>query len=201
MKKKQLNNRQEQILLALKKFDFLTRDQLSRYFRLGKVRNTNRVLEDLSCYLMNIREGYQSIYYLSKEGRDYVGCDKIRKKGGHVHHTVLRNETWLFYGCPPDWKSEIKVSDGKTIVIVDAMFMKMLQYHFLEVDRMQPMKENRIKIERYKALMENGLIAQKLGHFPTLVWVTTTELRRKQLQDACKTLPSVKVYTLADIQY
>jgi len=198
--KKQLSNREESMLLLLKKFDFLTRDQLNSYFQLGTVRNTNKILGRLSLYLMNIREGYQSIYYLSKEGRDYVDCEKIRKKGGHVQHAVMRNEMWLFYGCPTDWKSEIKVSDGKTAVIVDAMFMKMLQYHFLEVDRMQPMKENRNKIANYKKLAENGLIAQKLGHFPTLVWLTTTELRRKQLQDACKTLPSVKVYTLEDIQ-
>lgn len=200
MKKKQLNNRQERILLALKKFDFLTRDQLNRYFHLGSTRNTNKILGGLSPYLLSIREGYQTIYYLSKEGRDYVGCKKIRKKGGHVQHIVMRNEFWLFYGCPSDWKSEIKVSDGKTQIVVDAMFMKTLQHHFLEVDHTQPMKENRIKINRYKTLMENGLIAQKLGHFPTVVWLTTTDLRRQQLQEACKGLTSVKVFTLAEIK-
>ncbi|MEA0565691.1 hypothetical protein [Lysinibacillus irui] len=46
--KKQLSNRDEQILLLLKKFDFMTRDQLSRYFNLGKKRNKNRVLHNLS---------------------------------------------------------------------------------------------------------------------------------------------------------
>lgn len=149
---------------------------------------------------MDIRQGYQSIYYLSKEGRDYVGCQKIRKKGGHVYHTIMRNEFWLFYGCPPDWRSEIKVSDGTTTVIADAMFMKALRHHFLEVDNTQSMKENRIKIERYNALAKNGLIADTLGHFPTVVWLTTSELRRKQLLEACKTLSSVKVYTLAEIK-
>lgn len=200
MKLKRLSNREEQILLLLKRFDFLTRDQLNRYFRLGTIRNANRVLGYLSDYLTSIREGHQTIYYLNKNGRAHVGCDKIRKRGGHVHHTVMRNEFWLFYGCPSDWKSEIKVSDGKATVIVDAMFMKTMQHHFLEVDNTQPMKENRIKIARYKALVENGLIAQKLGHFPTVVWLTTTELRRKQLQEACKTLPNVKVYTVTDIK-
>lgn len=200
MKKKQLNNRQEKILLLLKKFDFLTRDQLNHYFKFGTVRHANRVLGSLSIYLMNVRDGYQSIYYLSKEGRDYVGCEKIRKKGGHVQHTIMRNEVWLFFGCPADWKSEIKVTDGKTTLVTDAMFMKMLQYHFLEVDNTQTMKENRSKIARYKELKDNGLIAQKLGHFPTVVWITTTELRRKQLQDACKSLTSFKVYTLNDLK-
>lgn len=200
MKKKRLSNREERILLLLRKHDFLTRDQINRYFKLGTSRNTNRVLGRISDYLLNIREGYQSIYYLSKDGRDYVGCDKIRKKGGHVAHTIMRNEFWLFYGCPSDWRCEIKVSDGDTNVIVDAMFMRSLRHHFLEVDNAQTMKENRVKIARYKALVDNGLIAQKLGHFPTLVWLTTTELRRKQLQDVCKELPSAKVYTLADIK-
>lgn len=200
MKRKPLSNRQEKILLLLKKFDFLTKEQLNRYFKLGKTRNTNRVLSDLSPYLMKIREGYQTIYYLSKEGKDYVGCEKIRKKGGHVQHTIMRNEFWVFYGFPPDWKSEIKVTDGKTAIVMDAMFIKMLQYHFLEVDHTQSMKENKLKIARYKELAKNGLIAQKLGHFPTIVFLTTTELRRKQLKEACKGLPSFKVYTIAEIK-
>lgn len=200
MKRKQLSQREEQILLLLKKCDFLTRDQLNRYFRLGSIRNTNKALNRLSNYLLSIREGYQSIYYLSKEGRAYVGCEKIRKKGGHVQHTVMRNEFWLFYGCPYDWKSEIKVSDGKATVIVDAMFSKSLQHHFLEIDHTQTMVENRTKISRYKELRDNGLITQKLGHFPTLVWLTTTELRRKQLQEACKSFPGIKVYTFNEIK-
>lgn len=195
-----MNNREEQILLLLKKLDFLTRDQLSRYFDLGKVSNTNRVLRNLSEYLMCIREGYQSIYYLSKVGREYVDCEKIRKKGGHVHHTVMRNEFWLYYGCPRDWKNEIKVSDGKATVTVDAMFTKSLMHHFLEIDNKQTMKENRTKIARYKELYTNGLITQKLGHFPTIVWMTTTELRKKQLLEACKGLLNTKVYTLSDIK-
>lgn len=200
MKRKRLSNRDERILLLLRKHDFMTRDQIRKYFRLGTTRNANRVLGNLSDYLMSVRDGYQSVYYLSKDGRAYVGCEKIRKKGGHIGHTIMRNEFWLFYGCPSDWKSEIKVSDGKSNIVVDAMFMRSLHYHFLEVDHTQTMKENRTKVSRYKALADEGLIADKLGHFPTVVWLTTTELRRKQLQDACKTLPSVKVYTLTDIK-
>ncbi|MGE6487740.1 replication-relaxation family protein [Paenisporosarcina sp. NPDC076898] len=198
--RKRLSNRDERILLLLKRFDFLTRDQLNRYFKFGTVRNTNKILERLSPYLLRIRDGYQSVYYLSKDGREYVGCEKIRKKGGHVQHAIMRNEYWLFVACPPDWKNEVKVSDGRATVIVDAMFMKQLQYHFLEVDNSQQMKENRIKIARYKELAQNGLIAQKLGHFPTVVWLTTTELRRKQLQEVCGGLPNVKVYTINELK-
>jgi len=178
----------------------MTRDQLRKCFRLGKVRNANRVLGELSDYLASVREGFQTVYYLNKEGRAYVGCEKIRKRGGHMYHTILRNDAWLFYGCPSDWKNEVKVSDGMTTVITDAMFMKALRYHFLEIDRMQSMKENKLKIARYKELERNGLIKEKLGHFPMVVFITTTELRRKQLQEACKALPNTQVYTIADIK-
>lgn len=200
MKKRRLNSREESILLALKKFDFMTRDQLSRYFRLGAKRNTNRVIGALSDYLSHVRDGHDFIYYLNANGRAYVDCYKIRKKGAHVEHTIMRNEFFLFYGCPSDWRSEIKISDSKATVICDAMFTKSLRYHFLEVDNTQPMSENRTKIKRYKDLYDNGLLAQKLQHFPTVVWLTTTELRRQQLQDACKTLPLTKVYTINEIR-
>lgn len=200
MKKRQLNQREESILLLLKRFDFMTRDQLQRYFRIGTVRHTNRILEGLSDFLMRIRDGKQTIFYLNKHGRQYVDCAKIRKKGGHVQHTVMRNDLWLHYGCPNDWRSEIKVSDGKASVIVDAMFTQSLRYHFVEVDNSQSMAENRAKIKRYKELHDNGLLTKQLGHYPTVVWLTTTELRRQQLQDASKALPITKVFTLSDIK-
>lgn len=200
MKRRQLNQREESILLLLKRFDFMTRDQLRRYFRIGTVRHTNRILEGLSDYLMRIRDGTQTIFYLNKHGRQYVDCVKIRKKGGHIQHTVMRNDLWLHYGCPSDWRSEIKVSDGKAAVIIDAMFTQSLRYHFVEVDNTQAMAENRAKIKRYKELHDNGLLAKQLGHYPTVVWLTTTELRRQQLQDACEALPITKVFTLSDIK-
>lgn len=197
MKKRTLSRREERILLLLKKFDFLTRDQLNRYFNLGTIRNTNRVLNDLSDYLMTVRDGYQTTYYLSRLGRDYVDCQKIRKKGGRVKHSILRNEFWLFYGCPKDWKNEVKVSNGKVSVIVDAVFTRNGFYHFLEVDNLQTMKENREKIKRYKSILES--LVKQFCYYPTLIWVTTTEHRRKQLEKACEGL-KVKVYTVEDIK-
>lgn len=197
MKVQQLSLRDEQILLLLKKFDFLTRDQLNSYFKLGTVRNTNYVLRNLSEYLMTIREGYQSIYYLSREGREYVDCEKVRKKGGHVQHVVMRNEIWLHFKCPKDWRNEVKISDEKTSVVADAVFTRNGFYHFLEVDNLQSMKENRAKINRYKELLDS--LVKQFGYFPTLVWLTTTEHRRKQLESACNGL-NFKVFTINDIQ-
>ena len=197
MKKTRLSQREEAILLLLKRFDFLTRDQLNQYFKLGTKSNTNKILNGLSEYLTSIRDGYQSIYYLSKDGRDYVDCEKIRKKGGHVRHFIIRNQFWLFYGCPRDWRNEVKISNGKVTAIADAVFTRNGFYHFLEVDNLQSMKENRVKINRYRDLLES--LVKQFGYFPTLVWVTTTEHRRRQLERACEGL-KVKVYTVEDIK-
>lgn len=194
---KQLKQREEQILLLLKKFDFLTRDQINQYFKLGTVRNTNYVLNKLSEYLMTIREGYQTIYYLSKLGREYIDCEKIRKKGGHVYHIIMRNQFWLHCGRPRDWKNEVKISNGKTTIVTDSVFTRNGFYHFLEVDHLQTMKENRAKIERYKSLMES--LIKQFGYYPTIVWVTTTEHRRKQLEKACEGLKTL-IYTINDIK-
>ena len=198
MRKKPLNSREESILLLLQKFDFLTRDQLNKYFKLGTIRNTNRILNQLSDYLHSIRNGYESIYYLNRDGRIYVGCNKVRKKSGNVDHTVMRNDMWLFQGCPTNWKNEVKIETKKSYIVVDAMFSNGGISHFLEVDHMQSMQENRSKIDRYKELMPS--VALQLGHYPVLVWMTTTELRRKQLSEACTGLPNVKIYTQDDIK-
>jgi len=195
-----LTEREEQILLLLKNFDYMTRDQIRYYFGLKSVRNTNRVLKGLEHFVSSIRDGYQSIYYLNSIGREYVGCDKVRKKTGLVQHTIMRNEFYQYAQCPSDWENEIKVSDGEATVIVDAMYTKVGVMHFLEVDHLQFMKENRAKIERYKALYETGALEQQLGHFPTLVWLTTTELRRIQLKEACEGLPVAQVYLYNEIQ-
>jgi hypothetical protein len=191
-----LNSRQEQILLSLKKLDFLNRSQLQRLHRLGGVRNTNKTLKKLSPWLHSYREGYESIYFLNPEGREYVHSEKVRRKNQFVNHVIMRNEMFIHFKCPVDWKNEIRVSDGKHSVICDALFTANLRKHFLEVDSIQKMKVNREKIEKYTAM--RAALEQKLGYFPTIVWLTTTELRRKQLQELCKDLPSV-VYTLSDI--
>ncbi|MFL1998335.1 replication-relaxation family protein [Lysinibacillus irui] len=197
MRKKTLSNRDEKILLLLQQFDFLNRDQINKYFNLGKVCNTNRVLRNLSEYLLNIREGYQTIYYLSQAGRTYVDCQKVRKKGSHVKHIVMRNQFWLFYNCPKDWQNEVKISNGNCSVVTDAMFTRNGFKYFLEVDNLQTMKANRDKITRYKDLMTSLL--QQFGYIPTLVWLTTTELRKKQLEEACRGLKCL-VYTMNDIK-
>jgi len=198
LRKRALTDREERILLLLKSFDYLTRDQLNNYFKLGTIRNTNRILKELSDYLASFRDGYQSVYYLNKNGREYVESSKVRKKSNQIEHYLMRNEFWLFCNCPTDWKNEVKISNGKVSIVADAMYSVGGLQHFLEVDNKQTMKENRAKIKRYKDLMNS--IALKVGHFPVIVWLTTTQLRRKQLEDACKDLPQFRVYLINEIK-
>ncbi len=186
-------------MLSLKKLDYLNRDQLMKIHRLGTVRNANRILKDLSPYLSNFREEYSTIYYLNKDGREYVNSKKIRKKNSFVNHVLMRNDFYIYAGFPLDWSNEIRLKDNEHAVICDAIYKSKGKYHCLEVDYKQQMKENRHKIQRYNGLFNNGVIKEQLGYFPTLVWLTTTELRRKQLKELCKGLPHF-VYTINDIK-
>lgn len=187
-------------MLSLKKLDFLNREQLTRIHRLGSVRNANRILKELSPYLSSFREeSNSSIYFLNKEGREYVDTDKVRRKNKFVNHYLIRNDFYIYMGFPHEWENEIKVGDGTFAIICDSYFKKDGKYHFLEVDYTQKMNINKKKLEQYKGLMREGKIAKHLGYFPKLIWITTTELRRKQLIELCKGLPYA-IYTEKDIR-
>lgn len=194
-----INERQERILLSLKKLDFLNREQLTKIHRLGKKRNANRVLASLSPYLSSFREQQSTIYYLNSEGRDYIDSQKVRQRNIFVGHVLMRNDFYIYSGFPHDWKNEVKIKDSKNTVICDAWFKKSGFYQFLEVDHTQKMKENRAKIEQYRGLLQNGELAGQLGYFPKLIWLTTTELRRQKLKELALGLPCT-VYTLEDIR-
>lgn len=172
---------------------------MQKIHRLGKKRNANRILQQLSPFLSSYREEYSTIYYLNALGRDYVNSTKIRKKTNFVQHVLMRNEFYIYCGFPSDWQNEIKLSDGENAVICDVWFKVNGKYNILEVDHLQTMQENRKKIERYRRLFENGIVKTHLGYLPVLNWLTTSELRKKKLIGLCKGLPYA-VYTTEDIR-
>jgi hypothetical protein len=151
----------------LKKLDFLNRDQIGVIHRLGKKQNINRVLRELSPYLASFRENEApNVYFLNKEGREYVNSQKERKKNKFVNHVLMRNDFYIFSGYPHDWRNEIKFSDDQYTIICDALFKKDGKYHFLEVDSLQKMKANRSKIANYKGLFANKTIHEHFGYYP-----------------------------------
>lgn len=164
----------------------MTREQLQKAVDLGQVRNANRVLSRLCHYLHSYRDGYQTIYYLNAEGRDYVGCDKVRTRSAHVPHILLRNDVWLHFKMPKIWKNEVRVksNNGGTLIIPDSMFQVNGLWNFLEVDRKQTMKENLNKIKRYANVWEQ--LYQQFLYYPTVVWVTESKLRREKLDELCR---------------
>lgn len=185
--------REEAILLSLKKLDYLSRSQIQKLHRLKSDRNAQRVLKNMSDYLNNFKDG-ENIYYLNEEGRERVGATKAMKKTTQARHYIMRNTLFIGYGCPSTWKNEIKLEvKGKVSVIADAIFKNNNQFHIIEVDHTQKMVKNKGKIERYKKLIELNVFEKK----PKFIWITTTELRRKQLQAACEGL-DVRVYTVKD---
>jgi hypothetical protein len=183
--------REEAILLSLKKLDYLSRSQLQRMHRLGSDRNARKVLQNMEEYISSFRDG-EKIYYLNQEGRDRVQCEKVRKKTIQARHYLMRNELFIKFGHPSSWKNEVRFGyEGTAIIIADAIFKKDGIYHVVEVDHTQKMSKNRTKIERYKKIREKGVI--------NLVWITTTEYRRKQLQKLCDGLEA-QIFTFKDLK-
>ena len=177
--------------MSLKKLGFLSRSQLQRLHRLGSDRNAQRILKEMEKYLFCFREK-ENIYYLSKEGRERVGCEVIRKKTQQVNHYLMRNDLYIFYGCPTTWKNEAKMKLKDFIIQPDAVFDKEKILHFVEVDHTQSMNVNKKKIDIYKEMY-------KINSSFRLVWVTVTDFRKKKLAELCKGLDCM-VYTALDIK-
>jgi hypothetical protein len=183
--------REEAILLSLKKLDYLSRSQLQRMHRLGSDRNARKVLQNMEEFISSFRDG-EKIYYLNQEGRDRVQCKKVRKKTVQAGHYLMRNELFIKFGYPSSWMNEVKFGyEDIALVIADAIFKKDGIYHIVEVDHMQKMSKNRTKIERYQKIREKGVFK--------LVWITTTDYRRKQIQKLCDGL-EVEAFTIKDFK-
>ncbi|MEI5905621.1 replication-relaxation family protein [Bacillus spongiae] len=183
--------REEAILLSLKKLNYLSRSQIQRLHRLGSDRNARIVLKSMTEYLSYTREG-EKVYYLNKEGRDRVQAQKVCKKTIQIHHYLMRNEAFIALGQPATWKNEVKFGmKGVGSIVADAVFQRGDLYTAIEIDYSQKMTINKSKVETYRALMRKNRF--------NLIWVTTTEYRRKQLAKLCEGM-SVKIYTINDFK-
>lgn len=189
----QRERRIENILLNLKKHDYLTRAQIQQLNGLGGDRNANRVLKSMDDYLGSFRHGLEKVYYLNQKGRERIGSDVIRKKTQNVQHFLIRNQLFIHLGRPASWENEIRVVvNNKTLLIADAKFERKGQTVFIEADSQQTMAKNRAKIERYRHLKKIS------GDSFHLVWVTELESRRVKLERLMEGL-SGKVFTLSEI--
>ncbi|MDR7318947.1 replication-relaxation family protein [Brevibacillus nitrificans] len=177
----------------------MSRTHIQRLHRLGSVRNAQKVLKQMEEYLHSFREGYDTVYYLSKLGRDMIGSKKQVKRSLQTKHSLMRNDFFFHVGCPSYWKNEMKVVVGELTIVPDATFKKNQRLHFLEIDNTQTMTENRLKIERYKALHATGLFQRQYQYFPMIHIVTVNRSRVRRFIEMCEGLP-VQVYLYDDIK-
>lgn len=194
------HERDEMILSSLRKLDYLSRSQLQKLHQLGGERNARRVMASLSDYLLSFRgDNRESIYYLNKAGRERVGAEKVRAKLSDANHYLMRNDAYLFFRGN-DWKNEMKFTIPGTVqVIPDAYFMLNGRRHFLEVDHLQAMAKNKEKLEKYRKLKASNLLQERLRYFPTIIWVTLTETRKKQIESWSEGLET-KIYLWKEIK-
>lgn len=185
----------------MKKFDYLTRRQIQQLHKLGGDRNARRLLANLAPFLSSFRgTSGESVFYLNKDGRALVNCDKTRQKTVQAGHYIMRADMFLHYGAPEEWKNEVRLAvDGEVNLVADSHFMHGGRRHLLEVDHLQHMSKNHDKIQQYKKLQANGAYQKRYGYFARLVWVTTTEGRKGQLLGWCEGM-DVVVHLWSDIQ-
>ena len=148
----------------------------------------------MSEYLHSFRDG-ETIYYLSKEGRERIDCQKVIKKTTTAQHYIMRNALYIGFQCPETWKNELKMTvKGLATVICDATFIYGDQRYIIEVDHTQKMTANRVKIQKYRKLIDAGVFGNTP---PKFVWMTMTEYRRKQLQKLCEGL-DVQIFIISE---
>ncbi|WP_238802923.1 replication-relaxation family protein [Anoxybacillus sp. LAT_26] len=156
-------------------------------FDLGSKRNANRILHGIRDYTHTKRIG-EDVYYLNKNGAELVGGEAIIRRNSPLEHIVMRNDIYIFYHYPRDWKAEVKTrwtEEGKEYSVVsDARFKYHDLLYFLEVDNTQKMIENRRKIEKYMKLFR--IIEKKRIGEPVLLWYTLSDMRKKQLEAWCR---------------
>jgi hypothetical protein len=152
-------------------------------------------MSDLKPYVSHFRDG-ENVYYLNAEGRDRVNATKVRKKTIQATHFVMRNSIYIAYDSPSSWKNEIRLGfkeDKTTRVVCDALFQRDGRFHIVEADHTQKMSKNRIKIAKYRRLIELGFFQAQ----PLFIWITTTEFRRKQLATLLEGL-NHQIFTIND---
>ena len=162
------------------------------------VRNANRILKEMEAYLNSFYDG-QKVYYLNKEGRELVSSNIIRNKITTANHYLMRNELYIYYNQPSTWRNEIRMISGRDknqiTVVADAHFVRDRKHHIIEIDNLQKMNKNRVKIDKYRRLIERN----SFKGMPLLIWVTTSEYRCNALMELCEGL-DVKIFLNTDFK-
>ncbi len=182
-----MTERQLKILYTLNSLQALSRSQIQHMFELGSKRNANRILHGIRDYTHTKRIG-EDVYYLNKHGAELIGGEATIRRNSPLEHIVMRNDIYIFYHYPNDWKAEAKTrwkeGSKEYSVVSDARFTYHGQMYFLEVDITQKMVENKRKIERY-AYLFRFIQRQQLGE-PVLLFYTVSQMKKRQIEAITK---------------
>lgn len=167
---------------------------------LKSYRNTCRVINtQLRPYINEDYYKKEKVIFLNKNGRNLIGSEKAEMKvSQYTAHVLLRNEVYIYFKCPMDWKNEysletsVKPSSAlgisfnglslgnKKKVVADAVFSRNGYFHLIEVDNTRDMKDNKKKIENYREIMPT------IKETPILYFYTTTLNRKRKLEEWLK---------------
>lgn len=200
-----LDSRCEDILMRISLLDYVTVEQISRMFDLKGKSNKYRVIRQLKPYLNTFKDGNVNVYALNREGRTWVNTEKKRGHIDNFDHHLMRNDLYIYLGCPATWRNEIIVKytsqyefgERTTSVRTDAHYVTD-RHHVIEIDNQQKMKDNVKKIDKYRTLIGKGTFSG-WGGMPELIWVTRSSHRKKALLDLCDGL-DVTVYLWSEIE-
>jgi hypothetical protein len=141
-------------------------------------------------YLTIQNHNGMNVYYLNKEGREWIGSEHEVKWSLQAEHYLMRNTVYIHYGCPDSWEIEKPVyfrpviGNTERYIIPDARFEIEGRKHFVEIDRTQSMSVNKKKLEEYAQI--SPLMETDLGHKPVIIFFTLKESRKNLLAAQCK---------------
>jgi hypothetical protein len=155
----------------------------------------------------------EKVMYLNKKGREFIASEKGDIQiNQHTLHSLLRNEVYMHFKCPFDWKNEHTLEanakgqisgeilfqgltlSNKKKVIADAVFSRNGYLYVIEVDNERKMIDNKKKIESYKEILP-----VYKNQNPVLYFFTKTESRKGKLQEWLKGI-NHKVMTFEEIK-
>lgn len=172
---------------------------LQKIHDLKSYRNACYAVKRLERYINVTYIGKEKVLYLNKAGREMIGSTKEVKKTPLIEHSLLRNEVYLYFNCPVDWKTEyptemevkvpstieMKIKGLKPIskkkIVSDAAFIRNGYLHLIEIDNTRNMTDNKKKIDLYAEVIPS--IKQ---YVPILLFFTVSEVRKKKLEAWCK---------------
>lgn len=186
-------------MMTIDKLAVVKIKHLQKIHDLKSYRNACRVVKQLKPYINEFFHNREKVIYLNKAGREFIGSTREVKKSMLINHQLLRNDVYLHFKCPLDWKMEfateielatiptleMKIKGLKPVskkkIISDAAFIRNGYLHFIEIDNTRDMSDNKKKIERYEEV-----IPMIKDNVPVLLFFTTTEDRKKKLETWCK---------------